>query len=274
MRSVFYISDQTGITTEKLGIALLGKFPQIEFRTERFPFADTTAKISQALIRIKNRFLVDGVKPLIVSSVLNPQLRKLLDVEYALTLDFFDAFIHKLEDELGCLATLQESKVHGIGNEEKYNHRIDAIHYSLENDDGATTKNYDDADIIIIGVSRVGKTPTSIFLAVNYALKVANYPLTDNDLLSDTLPKSLIPYHHKLFGLSIEAERLHQIRNHRLPNSNYAKLMTCINEIKAAEIIMHNCEVPFLNTSHKSIEEISVAIMQIHRKTLLKKYIH
>ncbi|HRG62349.1 MAG: kinase/pyrophosphorylase [Neisseriales bacterium] len=265
MRSVFYISDQTGITTEKLGAALLGKFPQIEFRKESFPFADTPSKISQALIRVKNRFLTDGMKPIIVSSVITPKLRKLLDVDYALTLDFFDAFIGKMEAELGCQATHEISKIHGIGDEDKYNHRIDAIHYSLDNDDGVSSRHYDEADIIIIGVSRVGKTPTSIYLSVNYGIKVANYPLAEADLQTDHLPKALVPYHHKLFGLSIEVERLHSIRTHRLPNSKYAQLNTCVNEIQAAERIMNHCGVPFLNTSHKSIEEISVAIMQLVR---------
>lgn len=262
MRTVFYISDQTGITTEKLGAALLGKFPQIEFRKENFPFADTPAKVSQALMKVKNRYLLDKQHPIIVSSVINPELRKLLNVDYAVTLDFFEAFIGKLEAELGCKATMEVSKIHGIGDEDKYNHRIEAIQYSLDNDDGVSARNYDEADIIIVGVSRVGKTPTSIYLAVNYGLKAANYPFAETDLKGDHLPKILVPYHHKLFGLSIEPERLHNIRTHRLPNSKYAQLATCTTEIHAAEQMMHNCGIPFLNTSHKSIEEISVAIMQ------------
>ncbi len=263
MRSVFYISDQTGITTEKLGTALLGKFPEIPFNRESFPFADTPAKMSQALLKVKNRYMQDGKKPIIVSSVLNPVLRQMLKVEYALNLDFFEAFISQLEQELETKATLEVSKIHGIGNEEKYNHRIEAIHFSLENDDGVSVKNYDEADVIIIGVSRVGKTPTSIYLAVNYGIKSANYPLAELDLQSDHLPRALLPYHQKLFGLSIEVERLHNIRSHRLPNSDYAKRNTCVNEIAAAERIMQHCGIPYLNTSHKSIEEISVAIMQL-----------
>jgi regulator of PEP synthase PpsR (kinase-PPPase family) len=263
MRSVFYISDQTGITTEKLGTALLGKFPNIPFYRESFPFADTPAKMSQALLKIKNRYMQDGKKPIIVSSVLNPHLRQMLKVDYVLNLDFFEAFIGQLEQELDTTATLEVSKIHGIGDEEKYNHRIEAIHFALENDDGISVKNYEEADVIIIGVSRVGKTPTAIYLAVNYGIKSANYPLAELDLQGDSLPKVLLPYHHKLFGLSIEVERLHTIRSHRLPHSEYANLTTCINEIAAAERVMRNCSIPFLNTSHKSIEEISVAIMHL-----------
>ena len=263
MRSVFYISDQTGITTEKLGTALLGKFPGILFRHENFPFVDSAAKINNALIRIKGRNSQDGLKPIIVSSVLNPELRQLLKVDYAIHLDFFEAFIDQLEAELGVKATLEINKIHGIGNQENYNHRIDAIHYSLENDDGVSSKNYNEADVILVGVSRVGKTPTCIYLAVNYGLKCANYPLAEQDLLFDHLPKQLVPYHSKLFGLSIEVERLHNIRSSRLPNSKYAEIATCSKEVQAAERIMHNCAIPFLNSSHKSIEEISVAIMQL-----------
>ena len=263
MRTVFFISDQTGITTEKLGLALLGKFPNIKFKSENFPFIDTTAKVNQALLKINHRYLQDGERPIIVSSMIDPELRKLLKVDYAFHMDFFEAFIDQMEHELGVTATREINKVHGIGDQEKYNHRIDAIHFSLENDDGVSCKNYNEADVIIVGVSRVGKTPTCIYLAVNYGIKSANYPFAELDLKSDHLPKALIPYHHKLFGLSIEAERLHAVRTHRLPNSKYAKLETCIEEIRAAEHIMHNCGIPFLNTSKKSIEEISVAIMQM-----------
>ncbi len=264
MRSVFYISDHTGITTEKLGSALLSKFPEAKFRNESFPFANSPAKISQALLKVRNRFMVEGKPPIIISSVINPELRQLLHVDYAVNLDFFDAFLGRLEEALGANAVLHPiSGVHSIGNEESYNNRIDAIHYSMENDDGVSSKHYDDADIIIVGVSRVGKTPTSIYLAVNYGIKVANYPLAEVDLHSDNLPKILQPYRQKLFGLSIEAPRLHSIRSHRLPNSKYSQLNTCMNEIQSAERIFTHCEIPFLNTSHKSIEEISVAIMQV-----------
>lgn len=263
MRSVFFISDQTGITTEKLGNALLRKFPTIQFRRESFPFIDTRAKINQALLKINNRFIQDGEKPIVVSSIIDPELRRLLKVDYVLHLDFFEAFINQLEQEIGVKAAKEISKVHGIGDEEKYKHRIEAIHFSLENDDGMNCKNYDEADVILVGVSRVGKTPTCIYLAVNYGIKSANYPFAEKDLKGDYLPKVLVPYHHKLFGLSIEPDRLHNIRSHRLPNSKYAQLSTCISEIQAAEYIMHNCGIPFLNTSQKSIEEISVAIMQM-----------
>lgn len=267
MRSVFYISDQTGITTEKLGSALLVKFPNIEFHKDTLPFSNTPAKVRQALVKVRNRYMIDGFKPIIISSMVNPELSKLLKVDYAINLDFFEAFIGKLEAELGVTAEMPAGKVHSIGNEEKYNHRIDAIHYSLDNDDGVSCKHYDEADIIIVGVSRVGKTPTSIYLAVNYGIKVANYPLAETDLQTDHLPRSLVPYHHKLFGLSIEPDRLHRLRSNRMPGTRYAEVETCRQEIIAAEHIMHNCGIPFLNSSHKSIEEISVAIMQMVKLT-------
>lgn len=265
MRSVFYISDQTGITTEKLGSALLVHFADVEFRKETFPFSNTSSKVSQVLIKARNRFMIDGVKPIIISSMGDEKLRKLLKVNYAVNMDFFEAFIPLLEESLDVKASMLTGTVHSMGNEDKYNHRIDAIHYSLDNDDGVSIKHYDEADIVIVGVSRVGKTPTSIYLAVNYGVKVANYPLAEVDLQEEHLPKILVPYHHKLFGLSIESERLHRIRTNRMPGRKYAELATCIQEINAAERIMHNAGIPFLNTSHKSIEEISVAIMQMVR---------
>lgn len=267
MRSVFYISDQTGITTEKLGTALLIKFPHVELRKDSFPFSNTPSKIRQILLKVRNRYMIDGYKPLIISSMVDPELRKLLKVDYATHLDFFESFIDPLEVALETKAIMNTGKIHSIGDEDKYNHRIDAIHYSLENDDGVSTKHYEEADLIVVGVSRVGKTPTSIFLAVNYGIKVANYPLAEDDLEHASLPKILVPFHHKLFGLSIEAEKLHTIRSNRLPGSRYAMMETCKREIAAAERIMHNCGVPFLNTSHKSIEEIAVAMMQIVKLT-------
>lgn len=263
MRSVFFISDQTGITTEKLGNALLGKFPQLQFRKENIPFVDTTARVNFALAKIKDHYTQDGEHPIVVTSIINPELRDLFRVEWICHLDFFEAFIGKLEQELHAPATLKINKVHGIGDEQKYQRRIEAIHFSLENDDGVSAKNYAESDIIIIGVSRVGKTPTAIYLAVNYGVKAANYPLAEMDLFHEQLPKVLLPYQNKLFGLTIDPNRLNQIRQNRLPGTVYADMSTCTNEVYHAEQIMHKYQIPFLDTSKKSIEEIAVAIMQL-----------
>lgn len=270
MRSVFFLSDRTGITTEALGNALLTQFDEFDFRRELIPFIDSDSKANMAIVKIQNRFIQDGNKPIILSSIINPELRDKFKLDCVYYIDFFESFIPKLEAEIGQKASLAVGKSHGINDEGKYYKRIDAIDFSLYNDDGATSKNYDMADVILIGVSRVGKTPTCVYLAVNYGIKAANYPLAELDLKHDKLPKVLVPYHGKLFGLTIEVDRLHHIRSNRIPNSKYAALKTCQDEILSAERIMREYDVPFLNTSKKSIEEIASAIMQqIH---LVRKF--
>lgn len=269
MKSVFFVSDRTGITTEGLGNALLTQFESVAFRKEVMPFVDTLCKADQAVIKINNHYIQDGVKPIIFTSIINPNIRNKFKLSYACHMDFFESLIPNLEKEIGKPASLAIGKSHGIIDEDTYYKRIDAIDYSLYNDDGVTAKNFEKADVILIGVSRVGKTPTCLYLAVNYGIKAANYPLAEADLRSDKLPRSLIPHHGKLFGLTIDLDRLHHIRTNRLPNSEYANINTCAKEINAALHIMETYDIPYLNTSKKSIEEISVAIMQsinLHRK--------
>lgn len=262
MRSVFFLSDQTGITTEAMGNALLTQFGEIEVRKELIPFIDTELKADKAIVKIQNRYIQDGIRPLILSSIINSVIRdkfKLADVCF---IDFFETFLPILETEMGEKAKLVMGRSHGIKDEGKYYRRIDAIDFALQNDDGVSVKNYDNADVILVGVSRVGKTPTCLYLAVNYGIKAANYPFAETDLKHDKLPKQLVPYYAKLFGLTINIDRLHQIRQNRIPDSSYASLVTCKSEIEAVERIMHQYDIPFLNTSEKSIEEIASNIMQ------------
>ncbi|MFN8770225.1 MAG: pyruvate, water dikinase regulatory protein [Neisseriaceae bacterium] len=269
MKSVFFISDRTGITTEGLGNALLTQFESVIFRKEVIPFVDTLYKADQAIVKINNRYLQDGVKPIILTSIINPEIRNKFKLTNAFHMDFFESFIPNLELEIGAKASLAIGKSHGIIDENKYYKRIDAIDYSLYNDDGVTVRNFDEADVVLIGVSRVGKTPTCLYLAINYGIKAANYPFVENDLKNDRLPRALVPYHGKLFGLTIDVERLHHIRMNRLPNTEYSSMNTCLKEVNTAEHIMQTYDIPYLNTSKKSIEEISVAIMQsihLHRK--------
>lgn len=262
-RSVFFVSDRTGITTEALGNALLTQFNQVSFKKEYVPFVDGENKAIQTLIKINNRFEQTGEKPIVFTSIMNPMIRDKFKLEHIFHIDFFETYIPSLEQELAIKASHATGMSHGMLDEDKYYKRMDAIEFSLINDDGISSKNYSDADVILVGVSRVGKTPTCLYLAVNYGIKAANYPLVEDDLNSDRLPPALAPYRDKLFGLTIELERLHNIRSHRLPGSNYATIKVCEREIAAAEGIMRRQNIPFLNTSKKSVEEISVAIMQL-----------
>jgi regulator of PEP synthase PpsR (kinase-PPPase family) len=262
-KSVFFISDRTAITTEGLGNALLTQFDGVELRKEVIPFVDTIYKADQAIIKINNQYSIDNQKPIVITTIIDPNIRNKFKLDFVCHIDLFEMCLPILENEFQKKASNVIGQSHGIIDEVKYYKRIDAIDYSIYNDDGTSINNFAEADVILIGVSRVGKTPTCLYLAINYGIKAANYPLIEDDLLHDKLPKSLLPYHDKLFGLTIDPERLHHIRSSRLPNSNYANMNTCIYDINKSEDLMRNFDIPFLNTSKKSIEEISVAIMQI-----------
>lgn len=262
MKSVFFISDRTGITTESLGNALLTQFSNEEFKKEFIPFVDSESKAYQALAKINSRYTQYRNRPIVFTSIMNPEIRDKFKLDFVLHIDFFESFLPKLEAELSEKASLAVGMSHGINNEEKYYKRIESIDFALNNDDGVSARNYESADVILVGVSRVGKTPTCLYLAVNYGIKAANYPFAELDLENKRLPKALIPFHNKLFGLTIDVDRLHHIRTNRSPNTKYSELSTCKTEISSAEIIFQEVELPFLNVSKKSIEEISIGIIQ------------
>ena len=262
MRCVFFISDRTGLTTESIGNALLTQFPTAQFKREFIPFVDTITKASKAIVKIKARYFQYNERPIVFTSILEPKIRDMFKLDCVCHIDFFESFTPILENEIGTKASNILGMSHGINDENKYNKRIDAIDFSLHNDDGIHVDNYDIADVILVGVSRVGKTPTCLYLAVNYGIKAANYPFADLDLINDKLPKILVPYYGKLFGLTIDVDRLHQIRSNRLPNSKYADINNCRQEIAAAEHIMQRYDIPYLNVSKRSIEELSVGIIE------------
>lgn len=263
-RSVFFVSDRTGITAETLGHSLMTQFDGVEFNTVRLPFLDTTDKMAAAIEQINACTQEQGLRPVVFSTLVDnsllEQLRKNCD---ALVLDFLDAFNAPLEAELGIKASHVMGRSHGIGNFADYTARIEALNFALANDDGVSTRHYGSADIVLIGVSRTGKTPTSLFLALQYGIYAANYPLTEDDLHSRALPTALQPFRDKLFGLSIDPERLQQIRSERRPNSRYAQSAQCLLEVDAVESLYRKENIRFLNTTHISIEEIATRILQI-----------
>lgn len=263
-RTVFFVSDRTGITAETLGRSMMTQFDGVEFGYIRLPFLDTAEKMAEAIQRINAVMDEDGMRPIIFSTLVEtPLLEQMRRDCKGLLLDFFDAFNAPLEAELGIKASHVMGRSHGIGNFASYTARIEALNFALANDDGITTRNYKAADIILIGVSRSGKTPTSLFLALQFGIHAANYPLTEEDLHLRALPEPLRPYRNKLFGLTIDPDRLQQIRNERRPNSRYANSSQCQLEVDAVESLYRKEGIRFLNTTHMSIEEISTTILQI-----------
>lgn len=261
-RSVFFLSDHTGITAETLGRSLLTQFEGVEFKQTSWPFLDSAEKAQGAVNRINQAAREDGVRPLVFSTLVDPSVRKVVFTCQAAVFDFFDAFNDRLEAELGIVARPVSGRSHGMGDFTTYSARIDALNFALANDDGLMTSNYPASDIILVGVSRSGKTPTCLYLALQFGILAANYPLTEEDLEKGMLPKQLAPYRERLFGLTIEPERLQQIRRERYPDSRYATETQCRYEIDAVENLYRREAVPFLNTTTMSIEEIAATIIQ------------
>lgn len=260
-RTVFFISDQTGITAETLGRSLLSQFDSIKFRQVTVPFIATVDKARDVVSKINLTSKVEGCLPIVLSTLVHDELRNIVKESDGLFLDFIDAFIGPLEDELGMKSTHRSGMAHGVTDTSVYTKRIDAMNFAISNDDGVSTAQYDSADVILIGVSRSGKTPTCLYLALQYGVYAANYPLDEERLESVQLPKALVPYVSKLYGLTIEADRLLQIRNERRPNSRYASPQQINFELRSAEAIYKKHGISFVNTTHCSIEEIASIIL-------------
>jgi regulator of PEP synthase PpsR (kinase-PPPase family) len=263
-RTVFIVSDGTGITAETFSHSILAQF-ETEFKQIRIPFVNTIEKARQALIEINSNSQKNGVKPIVFSTLVNPEINALIDTSQAMVLDMFHTFVAPLEVELGLKSTHAMGRFHQNIETESYKNRIEAINFSLAHDDGQSHKNLEEADIILVGVSRSGKTPTCLYLAMQYGIKSANYPLIPDDFERGELPSELKKYYSKLFGLTIEAQRLSQIRNERRPGSKYASLENCRYEINEAQVMMERYNIPWLSSTHKSIEEIATTILQLIR---------
>ncbi len=261
-RLVFFISDRTGITAETIGHTLITQFPGIRFIQRTYPFVNTLEKARSTAKRINNAGKQHGIRPVIFNTILDDDLKDVIASAEGMHLDFFDMFLVPLENELGCHSSHKSGLSHGIADEEQYMDRIEALNFSLTNDDGVITSKYPNADVILVGPSRSGKTPSCLYLALSHGINAANYPLADADLEADRLPQSLRRYRKKLLGLTISADRLHNIRQKRRPGSNYASLKQCQREIEIAEEIYRNESIPIIDTSHMSIEEIATTIMQ------------
>ena len=262
-RPVFFISDGTGITAETLGHSLLTQFEGLPTRQTRMPFVNSVEKAEECLRLINAAAIADGVKPVVFNTLVNNETSSVVRRANALVLDLFQTFIEPLEKELGLKSAHTIGRSHSATKDkQQYANRIEAINFSLAHDDGQTDKNLADADVILVGVSRSGKTPTSLYLALTFGLRCANYPLIPEDFERMQMPKSLSAHRGKLFGLTIEPQRLAEIRHERKANSKYASLDNCRYEVGEAEALMRREGIRWLSTTTKSIEEIATTIMQ------------
>lgn len=261
-RTVFYLSDRTGITAENLGHSLLTQFDLSEFKQMTLPFINSTDKAQATVEYINMAAKESGKRPIIFSTTVNDEIRGVLREANALFLDLFDTFISQIEAELQQKSAHVEGKAHGVVDREAYSSRIDAMHYAIEHDDGASIREFDKANVILIAPSRCGKTPTCIYMAMQHGLYAANYPLTEEDLENHRLPRVLQSQKDKLYGLISDPERLHQVRSERRPGSKYASLAQVNYEIRQAEQLYKSNGIPYMDSTNHSIEEIATVIMQ------------
>lgn len=261
-RFVYMISDGTGITVEFLGNSLMTQFEHIEFESQVFPYIDTVDKANDLVNEINRCYEETNKKPVVFMTLVNPEISYQFKRANARIFDLFSIFIAPLEDELETKADDIIGRAHGVANSKAYDHRIEAINFALAHDDGVKTRGYENADIILIGVSRCGKTPSCLYMALQFGVLAANYPFTDEgDGATFKLPEELRPFKKKLFGLTIDPVRLEHIRTERKPNSRYASREQCRIEIAEIEEMYRKEQIPFLNSTRYSIEEISTKIM-------------
>jgi len=261
-RTVFIVSDSTGITAETFSHSVLSQFDQIQFELIRIPFIDSPEKAAATAERINQCASDQGQPPLVFSTLVNPHSVQAIRASQCSFLDLFGTFVQHLEQELGIKSSHSVGRSHMGGRSKEYSNRIEAINFTLAHDDGQFVHGLEAADVILVGVSRCGKTPTSLYLAMQYAVKAANFPLIPEDFERGTLPKTLHPYRKKLFGLSIQPARLAEVRHERRPNSQYASRKQCLFEVAEAERLMRMEHIPWLSTTTKSIEEISSKVLE------------
>jgi regulator of PEP synthase PpsR (kinase-PPPase family) len=260
-RTVFFVSDGTGITAETFGHSVLTQF-DMKFRQFRLPFIDCEDKAYDAVRKINEVAAEDGARPILFSTLVKTELSSIIHRANAMHMDLFQSFVVPLEQELCVKSTHTIGRSHNVVDSEEYKNRIEAINFSLAHDDGQSNKNLSSADVILVGVSRSGKTPTSLYLAMQYGIKAANYPLIPDDFERGKLPSALYAFKSKIFGLSIEPQRLSEIRNERRAGSKYASLENCRYEVNEAEAMMRREGIRWLSSTTKSIEEISTTILQ------------
>jgi [pyruvate, water dikinase]-phosphate phosphotransferase / [pyruvate, water dikinase] kinase len=260
-RTVFFVSDRTGITAEMLGNSLLSQFEAFDFQRRTIPFVDTPEKIAEVMRTIDRTGEETGVRPLVFSSIVDEAMSAQLGQANALFLDLFQVFIAPLEAELAAKSSHAAGRSHGIANSSDYFARMEAINFAQRHDDGAATRDLGKAQVILVGVSRCGKTPTSLYLALQFGVLSANFPLTPDDFVDHKLPASILPFRDRLFGLTIDPERLQHIRQARRPGSRYAELDNCRYEVREAEQLMQREGISTIDTTSRSIEEIATTIL-------------
>jgi regulator of PEP synthase PpsR (kinase-PPPase family) len=258
---VFFLSDSTGISAETMGNALLIQFPDLPFERRLIPFI-TTVEEARRVVGILDEAMAGPVTPLAFSTTAVSEIRDVLHTSTCPLIDFFDLHMERVESILGAKGMRVAARLHGMGDVHRYNARMAAVEYAIEHDDGQSMRALDKADVILLAPSRCGKTPTTMYLALQHGVFVANYPLVEEDFDSADLPRPVQDLRDRCFGLTTTPARLSQVRNERRPNSRYASLEQCSYELRRAEALYRSHRLPMINSSAKSVEEMSTVILQ------------
>ena len=261
-RRAFFVSDRTGITAETLGASLLTQFPDIEFKRTNIPFVSNELAAHAAVATIQRAAEEDQLAPLVFSTLTDLIVQKIVATSSPHFFDLFGTFIAPLESALGCQSSHTAGRMHGVFDAGAYDKRMQALNFTLSHDDGLSPRDLKEADLVLLGVSRSGKTPTCLYLAMHYSLKTANYPLTDDDFGSIKLPKILQPCRDKLYGLTIAPEQLSRIRRERRAAGDYSSLARCRAEIAMADAMFRSENIQYIDTTTVSIEEIAATVVR------------
>ncbi|MFO7604596.1 MAG: pyruvate, water dikinase regulatory protein [Gammaproteobacteria bacterium] len=264
-RTVFLVSDSTGITIEGMARALLSQFP-LHFRQIVRRYVDSTQKADATIAEINTSPERAGQTPIVLTTIINPEIRQHMDKVDGVVIDLMSPFLPQLEKLFGVAAEQVAGHSHSLHHARNYPERIDAVHFSMEHDDGQGQRHYDNADVILVGLSRCGKTPTCLYLAMHYGLFAANYPLVDTDLEQPQMPAHLQACRDRIFALTISAPRLQQIRQQRLPDTRYASRAQCDKEVRQVEALYRQWRLPSLDVTERSVEEIATAVLAHIRK--------
>lgn len=258
-KDVYYLSESTGFLAEDLGKSLTSQFPEISFNAERIPFIQTKEDAHTALEHIQAQST--GRYPLVFSTIMNKEIIRILDIPEVEFFSICDSYLEKLE----VMLEAKPIRITGTArhlDESTMNRRVSAIQYSISHDDGTLLRDYDEAEVILLGVSRSGKTPISVYLATQMGIKVANYPLVEEDLNSLNLPSAIVKNKHKVIGLSTTPQSLHFFRDKRYKNSRYAELATCTHELSQSNQIFLRYDISIISSDGRSIEEIATQVLQ------------
>lgn len=263
-RHVFYISDGTAITSEVLGHAVMSQFP-VSVNSVTLPFVETASRALEVRAQIDSIYQQTGLRPLVFYSIVLPDVREIIMQSAGFCQDIVQALVAPLQNELQMAPAPVAHRTHGLSpaNMLKYDARIAAIDYTLAHDDGISLRNLDQAEVILLGVSRCGKTPTSLYLAMQFGIRAANYPFIADDMDNLRLPPALKALHSRLFGLTIDPERLAAIREERRESSQYASLRQCRLEVAEVESLFRQHKIRYLDSTNYSVEEMATKIMAI-----------